>query len=369
MNALTTFDSRTRALIIDQMQAQHSRLAQLGLDRASRSTSALNYDSALKALGDYLDHAGEHLPTKSVLSSWRDDMLAGRAPIYPLNKDTDERDPTRAIYQPYSVRSVNARLSAVRKLLRAIADDVTDLTVKMVLNDWAKVEDAKATALAAEDKTESDYGRRLTIESLTRMIHSIDTTHLKGLRDRALIAVMAGAGLRVSEACKVTLRDVFLTENESGQRGIRVRQGKHNKSRIVVLNGWNSWIIEAVQAYTDALGLTPLENPDAVIFRGVKIAHRGKQRQATAYNSEDKPLTPRNAERAVNEYQAEHAGAMVVINCHDLRRTYAKLCKQSGMSWEALRANMGHSSVMITEAYVGKDVDWSERVPNWTIKL
>ena len=35
--------------------------------------------------------------------------------------------------------------------------------------------------------------------------------------------------------------------------GIRVRRGKHNKSRIVVLNGWNSWVLQAVAAYTDAL--------------------------------------------------------------------------------------------------------------------
>ena len=71
----------------------------------------------------------------------------------------------------------------------------------------------------------------------------------------------------------------------------------------------------------------------------------------------------------MNSYQAEYMDQLVTINCHDLRRTYAKLCKQSGMSWEALRANMGHSSVTVTEKYVGLEVDWSERVPNWTIEL
>ena len=48
---------------------------------------------------------------------------------------------------------------------------------------------------------------------------------------------------------------------------------------------------------------------------------------------------------------------------------HAKLCKASGMSWEALQANMGHSSVETTQRYVGQAVDWSERVPNWTVKL
>jgi integrase len=72
----------------------------------------------------------------------------------------------------------------------------------------------------------------------------------------------------------------------------------------------------------------------------------------------------------VNNYLTEYMiGQMVTIDCYDLRRTYAKLYKQSGMSWEALRANMGHSSVTVTEKYVGLDIDWSERVPNWTIEL
>ena len=71
----------------------------------------------------------------------------------------------------------------------------------------------------------------------------------------------------------------------------------------------------------------------------------------------------------MDTYTAHWQGQTVSVTCHDLRRTYAKICKQSGMSWEALRANMGHSSVTITEKYVGLDVDWSERIPNWTIKL
>jgi site-specific recombinase XerD len=129
----------------------------------------------------------------------------------------------------YSTSTINARLAAARKLLRAVADDTTDIHVKLVLTSWAGVEDAKATI--QQDKTETDYGRRLTLESLRDLVNGIDITTLKGLRDRALIAVMAGAGLRVSEVTALTLRDVFLTQNEAGQRAVRVRHGKPNKSR------------------------------------------------------------------------------------------------------------------------------------------
>jgi site-specific recombinase XerD len=343
---ITSFDDSTTHSITVMMQQQHIRLAQLDLPRSRRSVTALNYDSAIKALGVYLARNGASLPTKSLLTQWRDDLLAGRA------------DDNGTVY---AVRSVNARLAAARKLLRAVADDVTDITVKMVLNDWAKVEDAQATVM--QDKTETDYGRRLTLDSLRAMLKSVDIQTLKGLRDRALIAAMAGAGLRVSEVVALNGRDVFDTVNESGQRGVRVRRGKHNKSRIVVLNGWNSWVLTTIQAYLDALGLDGQAYPDAILFRGVK------REQGGLYSSQGEKLSTRKAEDAVNSYKAEYSGQMVTINCHDLRRTYAKLCKQSGMSWEALRANMGHSSVSVTEKYVGLDVDWSERVPNWTIEL
>lgn len=348
MNTLqiTPFDESTTHTITTMLQTQHVRLAQLDRPTAERSLTARNYGSAIKALGIYMAQLNTALPTKSVLTQWRDDMLAGRA-----------EDSARV----FAVSSVNARLSAARKLLRAVADDVTDINLKFVLNDWTKVEDAKATVV--QDKTEADYGRRLTLDSLRDMLRSIAPTSLKGLRDRALVAVMAGAGLRVSEVVALTMRDIFDTVNETGQRGVRVRRGKHNKSRIVVLNGWNSWVLKATEAYTTALGLTAQDHPDSCVFRGVKREKGGH------YLSQGDRLSTRKAEDAVNSYQAEYMGQLVTINCHDLRRTYAKLCKQSGMSWEALRANMGHSSVTVTEKYVGLDVDWSERVPNWTIEL
>jgi site-specific recombinase XerD len=342
--ALTRFDQDTTDLLREMLSARHVHLGQLDRPYAERSFTARNYDSSIKALGLYMGAIGEVLPTRSVLERWRDDMAAGRM---------DEKT--------FSVRTINARLAAVRKLLRAVADDVMDITIKLVLRDWAAVEDAKA--IVVQDKIEEDYGRRFKLGALNELIKSIDVSNLKGLRDRALIAVMAGAGLRVSEVVNLTLRDMFATENEHGQRGIRVRRGKHNKSRIVVLSGWSGWVTQAVKAYTDMLGLSAQEHPNERVFRGLK---RGK---GGGYLSTGTSLSARKVQKAVSDYRTDYMGEMVHIACHDLRRTYAKLCKQSGMSWEALRENMGHSSVVITENYVGHDVDWSERIPNWSIKL
>jgi site-specific recombinase XerD len=347
MHALTTFETHVENEIREHLKKRHAQLGQLHLPTSKRSLTARNYDSSISALGDYMMDHGYSLPTKSVLEHWRDDMAHGRL--------------ISSRGAPFAVKSINARLAAVRKLLNGVADDIVDITVKMSLRDWASIADTKA--ITKQDKVETDYGRRLTLESLEKLMNSPDISHLKGVRDRALLALLGGAGLRISEAVHVTLRDVFLTENERGQRGILIREGKHGKQRIVVLNDWNSWVIQAVQAYTDALGVTPMTHPDAVIIQGLRRVKGG------GYESNAKPLTARNAMEAVGCYEANYLGRMVEINAHDLRRSYAKICKQSGMSWEALRENLGHSSVTITEDYVGHEVDWSERVPNWSIQL
>lgn len=344
---LTTFNPETTDHIRAALARQHAHLGQLDRPAAERSITARNYDSAIKALAGYMQSRNAPLPTKTLLENWRDDMLNGQ-----LQSDRDGN---------FAVRTINARLAAVRKLLRGAADEVMDIQVKLVLRDWANVSDAKAAAV--QDKTDEDYGIRLSRHELEVLVNSIDIRTIKGLRDRALIMVMAGAGLRVSEAVNLTLRDVFLTVNATGQRGIRVRRGKHNKARIVVLGGWSNPVLEAVQIYTTALGLNAEATPDAHVFRGVKRAKNG------SYNSVDEKLSERGAERAVNAYEAPYRGTLIRVNAHDLRRTFAKLCKDSGMSWEALREQMGHSSVTITEDYVGHNVDWSERIPNWTIHL
>jgi site-specific recombinase XerD len=341
---ITAFGEETTHQIRAILAQQHAALGQLNLPSSQRTSTARNYASAISLLAEYMQQHNMPLPSRSLLERWRDDMLAGRVHDKPL-----------------SIGTVNGRLAAVRKLLRATADDVTDVQVKLVLRDWANVTDAKA--IIQQDKTDEDYGLRLARHELEAYISAIPLKTIKGLRDRALIAVMAGAGLRVSEAVNLNVRDVFLTANDTGQRGIRVRRGKHHKARIVVLGGWNNWVLTCVQSYTTALGLTTEADPEAPVFRGVKRAKNH------SYDTTAQRLSVRGAERAVQDYDAPYRGASIQVNAHDLRRTFAKLCKEAGMTWEALREQMGHSSVTITEDYVGHEVEWSARIPNWTITL
>ena len=168
------------------MKARHAQLAQMDRPTDQRTLTARNYDSSISSLGEYMTDRGYALPTKSVLEQWRDDMAQGRL--------------LSSRGTPFATQSINARLSAVRKLLHGVADDVVDITVKMALRDWASVADAKV--IKKQDKIETDYGRPITLVSLEKLINSPDISDLKGLRDRALLALLAAQACAFLKRCE-----------------------------------------------------------------------------------------------------------------------------------------------------------------------
>jgi len=343
MSQIVPFPSNQLDALISH---HHALLAEDSLPPSQRSSRAKNYGRGIQDFMAYMVDTESPYPTKTTIEAWRDDMLAGR-----VLASTGKR---------YALRTINVKLASVRQLLHAIADDVPDFQMKTVLRDWAKAKDAKA--IIQQDRIERDYGLRLTLAELRQYIEGIPTNHIKGLRDRALVAVMAATGLRVTEAVSLTARDLFQTWNDKGQRGVYVRRGKHGKSRVVVLNKWDSWALAYAQAYIDQVGLEPQLSPDHAVFYRAMWNPRSKR-----YSHVDTPLSARGAQRLIGAYAAQHDGQPVKLAAHDLRRTYAKLCRDTGMPWEALRENLGHSSLQVTEAYVGMEVDWQERQPGWSI--
>lgn len=340
MSNLIKLDQTTEENLLQILDAHVIRIGQLDRPNDKRTLTARNYHSSLVALGEYMTENSFTLPTRSVLEQWRDDMADGLI-LSPKG-------------EPYATSSINARLAAARKLLRQVAADTTDIQLKLVLESWAGVTDAKG--ITVQDYVEDDYGIRLTLPALEKLLNKPDTRTLIGLRDRTLLVVLAGAGLRVSEAVNLKLSDLGVTEG--GIRGIRVRDSKYRKSRVSVVGAWNNWVFDAIQKYTDVLAL---KNEDAVLWALERVRGGGHIRA--------EPLSIRQAQQIVSSYQADYNGAMVAMSAHHLRRTYAKLCRQSGMEWEAIQMNLGHSSLETTQRYVGKEVDWALRVPSWSVHL
>ena len=168
---------------------------------------------------------------------------------------------------------------------------------------------------------------------------------MKGLRDRAMLAVLLGCGLRRSELAALMFTHL---QQRDGRWCIVDLVGKHQRVRTVPMPAWTK---AAVDAWTGSAGVA-----DGCVFRGV---NRGDRVQGT-----------RMTEKVVWQTLQEYAQAVGLhgIGPHDLRRTCAKLCRAAGGELEQIQMLLGHASVQTTERYLGTRQDLVH-APNDAIRL
>lgn len=149
-----------------------------------------------------------------------------------------------------------------------------------------------------------------------------------GLRDRAVISVMLGCGIRRAEAAGIKLVDVDISESS-----IRLI-GKGDKERVTYMpNG----ALERVLDWLNVAG------SGTYLFRQVlkngRITERGIS-DSTIY----KLLIKRRKQAAINDFSP-----------HDLRRSFATKLLDNGVDVFTVRDAMGHSSVTTTQKYDKRD--------------
>jgi integrase len=188
-------------------------------------------------------------------------------------------------------------------------------------------------------------GNWLTLKQAKALLNAPDITTTKGLRDRAIIAVLLGCGLRRSEVAALTMAHV---QQRDGRWCIVDLVGKHGRIRTVPIP---AWVKVAIDAWTAPAAVTM-----GHLFRPV---HRGDQVQGEALS-----------EKVVWQLLRPYAAAAGVpgIAPHDCRRTAAKLCRAAGGELEQIQLLLGHASVQTTERYLGTKQDLVH-APNDAIKL
>jgi integrase/recombinase XerC len=157
-------------------------------------------------------------------------------------------------------------------------------------------------------------------------------------RDQALLEVLYGAGLRISEACHMDLDDVV--PDGAGAR-ITVRQGKGRKDRIVPL-GSKGW--DAIQIYLP-LRATPLAGHAAgqVDSEALFLSRRGRR------------LGDREARRKLDRREL-HTGVRRV-SPHALRHSFATHLLGEGADLRSIQELLGHASLRTTQRYAQVDID------------
>ena len=128
--------------------------------------------------------------------------------------------------------SINVRITAVRKLAAEAADN--GLLAPELAAGIARVKSAKSMGVRT--------GNWLTLKQAQALLNAPDITTTKGLRDRAIIAVLLGCGLRRSEVAALTMGHI---QQRDGRWCIIDLLGKHGRVRTVPMPVWVKVAIDA----------------------------------------------------------------------------------------------------------------------------
>jgi site-specific recombinase XerD len=300
-------------LIVAESLTDWQRLKALVLDSVSSATTRRMYNLALDQFLAWFQQEPRSGFTKATVSAWRVSLEA----------------------RGLGSSSISSRLSAIRKLAVEAADN--GLLQPEVAAGILRVKGVKAVGVRV--------GNWLSSSQAQDLILAPDVDTIKGLRDRAILAVLLGCGLRRSEVSALTIAHI---QQRDSRWCIVDLVGKHQRVRTAAMP---TWVKVAIDRWTQAAGLT-----DGHVFRRLNRAGRVSGDHM--------------GEKVVWQMVRKYATAVGIPNLapHDLRRTCAKLCRAGGGELEQIQMLLGHASVQTTERYLGTRQNLTQ-APNDTIKL
>lgn len=165
----------------------------------------------------------------------------------------------------------------------------------------------------------------LSVQEVDAIMRSVDCSIPMGIRDRAILEVLYGCGLRVSEAVALRLSDVFLKE-----RFLRVI-GKGNKQRIVPLG---EIAAECFERYCEC-----------------RTEPASPQYEDTAFLNRFGRSLSRISMFNIVKRQALMAGIRKEISPHTFRHSFATHLIENGADLRVVQEMLGHESILTTEIY------------------
>ena len=177
----------------------------------------------------------------------------------------------------------------------------------------------------------------LSEEEVFRIIDSVDVFTWQGSRDKAILEVLYGCGIRVSEAVGLKVSGLYFKEGF-----VRVI-GKGNKERLVPLN---EMAAESLKSYLDRRPEPADSETDDVVF----------------LNRFGKPLSRQSMFKMIKT-QALLADIRKEISPHTFRHSFATHLVEHGADLRVVQEMLGHESVTTTEIYTHIDTStWHKNV-------
>ena len=244
-----------------------------------------------------------------------------------LNKALINRYVKELRQQKLSSSTINQKLSAIRKLATEAEDN--NLIDSRLANGIRAVKGVPFRGRRT--------GNWLSKEDAQKWLNAPDVKTLKGVRDRAILAVLIGCGLRRAEASILSFSHI---EQREGRWVIVDIVGKRDKMRTIPMPSWAKACVDSWK--------TVAHLEDGYVFRRV---NKGD-------NLMGESITPQAIRDIVVGYavKLENKG----IAPHDLRRTFAKLAHKGGSPIDQIQLSLGHDSIQTTEKYLGVEQDLTD---------
>jgi site-specific recombinase XerD len=244
-----------------------------------------------------------------------------------LNKALIQRYVKSLRTQKLSSSTINQKLSAIRKLATEAEDN--NLIESRLANGIRTVKGVPFRGRRT--------GNWLTKEEAQKWLNAPEVKTLKGVRDRALLAVLLGCRLRRAEASILSFHHI---EQREGRWAIVDIVGKRDKMRTVPMPSWAKACLDAWK--------TVAHLEEGFVFRRV--------------NKGDNLMGESIMAQAIRDIVVSYADKLKNegIAPHDLRRTFAKLAHKGGSPIDQIQLSLGHDSIQTTEKYLGVEQDLTD---------
>jgi integrase/recombinase XerC len=201
-----------------------------------------------------------------------------------------------------------------------------------------RLNSARLVSSPKQDVRLPDY---ISLDAAANLMEAPDASTDAGKRDRAILELLYGSGVRVGELVGLDLEAIDLKE------GLVRVLGKGGKERIVPFGSQAAKALEAYLRVRNRL-LSSSTLPD--------VASKAKNREAVFLNLRGGRLTTRSIGYIVDRYVNQLAERLKV-HPHTLRHTYATHMLNSGADLRAIQELLGHESLSTTQKYTHVSVE------------
>ena len=247
-------------------------------------------------------------------------------------------DPSTGARREFDIRQIDhitirewlSTLHAAQKKKTSIARKLAALRTFFQFLIREGVVELNPAKLVSTPRLEKKLPNHLSVEDAVRFIETPDLSTDLGKRDRAILEMLYGTGMRVSELTKLDVRDV-----DFRNRMVKVK-GKRRKERIVP---FGEPALHALLGYMTVRG---------TFLNNAPMAER--EPEALFLNYQGTRITTRSVGRMVDKYIQICAG-IHNISPHSLRHSFATHLLDSGADLRDIQELLGHARLSTTQIY------------------